>query len=80
LESSVQALRNEASSKLAGWIDERFAGMATAAWEGATQSALSARMEAIFEAARDQLVSAFSADASTALSICQRRIDELDRQ
>jgi hypothetical protein len=77
LESSVQALRNEASSKLAGWIEERFAGMATAAWEGAIQRALSARTEAIFEAARDQLVSAFSADASTALSICQRRIDEL---
>jgi GTPase SAR1 family protein len=77
LESCIQALRNEASSKLTGLIGERFAGMTTAAWEEATQSALSARMEAIFEAARDQLVATFSADASTALSICQRRIDEL---
>lgn len=49
----------------------------TTTWGEAAQSALSARMEQIFEAVRDQLVSAFSTDASTALSVCQHRIDAL---
>lgn len=77
LESSIQTLRNEASSQLIGFIEERFAGMGTVARGEAAQGALSARIEAIFEAARNQLVGEFSADANTALSISQRRIDEL---
>ena len=70
-------LRNEASSKLSGVIEESFADMTVTAWKQAQQQALSARMAEVFEAARDRLVSGFSTDASTVLSVHQRRIDAL---
>ena len=77
LELCIHVLRNEASSKLSGVIEESFADMTVTAWKQAQQQALSARMAEVFEAARDRLVSGFSTDASTVLSVHQRRIDAL---
>jgi GTP-binding protein EngB required for normal cell division len=80
LELSIHALRNEASAKLTGVIEKSFdggTGMTVAVWEASGRKALSALLEEIFDTGRDNLVGAFSTNASTVLSIHQRRIDAL---
>jgi hypothetical protein len=80
LELSIHGLRREASAKVAGVIEKSFdsgANMTVAAWEGGGRKALSTQLERTFEAARSNLVSAFATNASTVLSIHQRRIDAL---
>jgi predicted GTPase len=76
LESRIDALRTKASSKLAGVIDGNLA-VSKATWNATAQHALSRAMEDIFETAREQLVSTFSAEANASLSAHQDRIDAL---
>jgi GTPase SAR1 family protein len=80
LEFCIHALRNEASSKLMGVIEESFesfAGMTVTVWEERGRTKLSALMAETFVTARGRLVSAFSENAGAVLSVHQRRIDAL---
>jgi hypothetical protein len=77
LEVRIRALREEASSKLAGVIDDSLSAAVPTAWEDTAQPGVSTAIEEVFEAARDRLASAFSTDAIGILSTHKSRIDAL---
>lgn len=76
LDARVVVLRGEIAAKLVGLIDECLRDAGPGA-ENATRAALSAAIGEAFESARELLVGAFAADASTALGASQQRVDAL---
>ena len=77
LDSRIERLRKEIAGKLMDVIDAGLSDAVTRASEEATRRTLSAAMQSEFEAARKPLVSAFAADAGTALRNCKGRVDAL---
>ncbi len=77
LDARIDGLRKEITAKLASVIGAGLSGVVPTAWEEAARHALSEAMQDEFEAAREPLVSAFAADAGTALLGCQGRVDAL---
>jgi GTPase SAR1 family protein len=77
LDLRVEQLRREAAAKLASVIDASLSSAVPTMWDDTARRALSAAMRAEFETAREPLVNAFAADASTALRGCQDRVNEL---
>jgi hypothetical protein len=77
LETRIDELRKEASSKLSRMIEAQISLNWSGDWGENAQRALSKRMEEIFDDALDALAAAFSRQTNTALSTCQHRIDTL---
>ena len=77
LDARIDGLRKEITAKLASVIGAGLSGVVPTAWEEAARHALSEAMQDEFEAAREPLVSAFAADAGTALLGCQGRVNAL---
>jgi GTP-binding protein EngB required for normal cell division len=77
LDSSIERLRKEIAGKLTTVIDVGLSDAVSRVSEEATRGALSAAMQSEFETAREPLVSAFAADAGTALRDCKGRVDAL---
>jgi hypothetical protein len=76
LETRIQALRDEASSRLKGAIDDALS-RANAHWEEKVKSGVSAAIEDVFGAARGNFIDAFSRRADDALANRRHRLDEL---
>jgi hypothetical protein len=77
LDSCIESLRKEIAGRLVDVIDAGFSDAVTRASEEAARETLSAAIKHEFEAAREQLVSAFAADAATAFRSCKGRVDAL---
>jgi hypothetical protein len=77
LESRIQALREEVSTKLVGVIHQSLTGASPATWERTAQRAVATAMEEVFAATREQLARTFSVEATDVFSAHQRRIDAL---
>ncbi|MFY9837838.1 MAG: dynamin family protein, partial [Xanthobacteraceae bacterium] len=77
LDSRIENLRKETAKRVDGVIDASLSGAMPMAWEEEARRSLSRSMHDEFEAAREQLVSAFAADAGTALRACQDRVNAL---
>jgi hypothetical protein len=77
LESTIEILRTEASSELAGAINTSLAGPMPSEWQTAAQGALASTVERLFDRARGDLAHAFAQDTAAALSSHQHRIDAL---
>ena len=77
LDSGIEQLRKEIAAKLAGAIDTSLSAAVPTAWEEAARRALSTASQAEFEAAREPLANAFTADAGAALRGCQDRVNAL---
>jgi hypothetical protein len=75
--AGIHELRNESLRQLAHVIDRSLAGTDPGAWESAAQSRLSAAIEEIFEAAREQMTRVCSTNANQVLSAYQTRSDDL---
>ena len=77
LDSCIERLRKEIAGKMTTVIDVGLSDAVSRVSEEATRGALSAAMQSEFETAREPLVSAFAADAGTALRDCKGRVDAL---
>lgn len=77
LDSRIDELRREIMARLVRVIDANLSGMNPKRWEDDVRRALSAAIQREFEEVREPLVTAFSADASAALSASQDRVNEL---
>jgi GTP-binding protein EngB required for normal cell division len=80
LDSRIETLRKEVAVQLGRVIDTSLSDAVPKTWEEAARRALTAALQAEFEAAREPLVSDFAADASAALLASQGRIDALVRR
>jgi predicted GTPase len=76
LEARIQDLREDASSILAGVIDDSLTH-AENTWEGKVKSAVSIAIEELFGNAGEHFVDAFSRQAGDVLSNHRRRVDAL---
>ena len=77
LDSRISGLREDIASNLARVIDASLSGAVLTAREEPARRVLSEAMQAEFDAVREPLVSAFAADAGTAVLACQNRVDAL---
>lgn len=77
LNSRVAQLRGDIAMKLAAVIDASLSAAVPTGWEEAPRRALSAAIQAEFEAAREPLTNAFAAEAGAALDGCQERVKVL---
>lgn len=80
LDSRIAHLRQETAARLASVIDASLSNGAPTLWEETARRAVSAALQAEFEAAREPLTSAFASEAGAALQRCQDRVSELVRR